>query len=659
MSLLLLGLCVIVCGGFLALLLCNKPKLSSWLACAGVVVGSVLGLIPATAVLLNGAKESMRYDWSIPFGSFFIELDPISALFLIPIFGLSALAAIYGTEYLWPYRQKKSLGVPWFFYNLLAAAMAVVVLARNAVLFLIAWEVMSLASFFLVTFEHEEKQNRDAGWTYLVAMHIGTAFLLAFFILLGSNTGSLDFDRIGNIAPSAANILFLLAVIGFGTKAGFMPMHVWLPHAHPAAPSHVSAVMSGVMIKTGIYGLVRTLTLLGQPPEWWAWLLIAIGVSSGVLGVLFALAQHDLKRLLAYHSVENIGIITLGLGLGVLGLSTGLPTLAVLGFAGGLFHVVNHALFKGLLFLGAGSIAHAAGTREIDHLGGLLKRMPWTGLTFLIGAVAISGLPPLNGFASEFLIYLGVFKDGISNGVQAVILTLCIIGGLVLIGGLACACFTKAFGIIFLGEPRTEHARGAHEVKLAMRLPMLILAICCILVGLFSPFLIRHAAPVITQVTSLDSQVVTLEISETFAIMWRFVVAAVLLIVLAAFLAAMRKWMLRGRSVRSAGTWDCGYAAPSARMQYTASSFAQPLTYLFKPFLRTHSKSVSTKEYFPAESDFATKTADISGRYLFKPTFNWINRTLSRLHWLQHGRLQIYVLYIALTLLVLLIWKMR
>jgi hydrogenase-4 component B len=325
MSLLLLGLCVIVCSGFLALLLCDKPKLSSWLACAGVVVGSVLGLIPAVMVLLSGAKESMRYNWSIPFGSFFIELDPISALFLIPILGLSALAAIYGTEYLWPYRQRKFLGVPWFFYNLLAAAMAVVVLARNAVLFLIAWEVMSLASFFLVTFEHEEKQNRDAGWTYLVAMHIGTAFLLAFFILLGSNTSSLDFDRIGNIATSAANILFLLAVIGFGTKAGFMPMHVWLPEAHPAAPSHVSAVMSGVMIKTGIYGLVRTLTLLGQPPEWWAWLLIAIGVSSGVLGVLFALAQHDLKRLLAYHSVENIGIITLGLGLGVLGLSRGCP----------------------------------------------------------------------------------------------------------------------------------------------------------------------------------------------------------------------------------------------------------------------------------------------------------------------------------------------
>jgi formate hydrogenlyase subunit 3/multisubunit Na+/H+ antiporter MnhD subunit len=659
MSLLILGLCVIACSGFVALLWGNKPKLSSSLACAGVVAGAVLGLIPAITVLLNGAKESLRYDWSIPLGSFFIELDPVSALFLIPIFVLSALAAIYGTQYLRPYHQQKFLGAHWFFYNMLAASMAMVVLARNAVLFLIAWEVMSLASFFLVTFEHEEKQNREAGWTYLVAMHIGTAFLLAFFILLGSSTGSLDFDVIGNIAPSTANILFLLAVIGFGTKAGFMPMHVWLPEAHPAAPSHVSAVMSGVMIKTGIYGLVRTLILLGQPQEWWAWLLIAIGVSSGVLGVLFALAQHDLKRLLAYHSVENIGIITLGLGLGLLGLSTGLPALAVLGFAGGLFHVVNHAFFKGLLFLGAGSIAHATGTREIDSLGGLLKRMPWTGLTFLIGAVAISGLPPLNGFASEFLIYLGVFKNGITNGAQAVVLALCIIGGLALIGGLACACFTKAFGIIFLGEPRTEHARRAHEVAFAMRLPMLILAICCILIGLLSPYVIRYAAPVLTQATSLDSQVVAEEVADTSTVMWWFVAAAGLLIGLVVFLAVMRKWMLRGRTVRSAGTWDCGYAAPSPRMQYTASSFAQPLIYLFKPFLMTRSKPVSTKEYFPAESGFATETADVSLRYLFEPVFNWINKTLSRLHWLQHGRLQLYVLYIALTLLILLVWKMR
>ena len=268
-----------------------------------------------------------------------------------------------------------------------------------------------------------------------------------------------------------AGVLFLLAVIGFGTKAGFMPLHVWLPEAHPAAPSHVSAVMSGVMIKTGIYGLMRAFTFLGTPPLWWGWVLVAIGLTSGVLGVLFALAQHDLKRLLAYHSVENIGIIALGLGVGLLGMSTGSPVLIVLGFGGALLHVLNHALFKGLLFLGAGAVVHGTGTREIDQLGGLLKRMPWTAATFLVGAVAISGLPPLNGFVSEFLIYLGAFKGGISTGGPVAVPLLALIAGLALIGGLAVACFTKAFGIVFLGEPRSEHvvarARGGLDHALA------------------------------------------------------------------------------------------------------------------------------------------------------------------------------------------------
>jgi formate hydrogenlyase subunit 3/multisubunit Na+/H+ antiporter MnhD subunit len=282
------------------------------------------------------------------------------------------------------YRDEKALGVSWFFFNLLVASMALVVVARNGILFLVAWELMALASFFLVTMQDDEERVRDAGRTYLVASHLGTAFLLVLFIMLAGGTDSLDFDRFA--AGSHAGLLFILAAIGFGTKAGFVPLHVWLPEAHPAAPSHVSAVMSGVMIKTGIYGLVRTLTFLGPLPAWAGWLLVGVGVTSGVLGVLFALAQHDLKRLLAYHSVENIGIITLGLGLGLVGLRAGFAPLAVLGFAGALLHVLNHALFKGLLFLGAGAVLHGTKTRDMEELGGLLKRMPWTGPLFLIGA---------------------------------------------------------------------------------------------------------------------------------------------------------------------------------------------------------------------------------------------------------------------------------
>ena len=276
----------------------------------------------------------------------------------------------------------------------------------------------------------------------------------------------------------------MLALVGFGTKAGFIPLHVWLPEAHPAAPSHVSAVMSAVMIKTGIYGLVRVMMLLGAPQAWWGWVLCGIGLSSGVIGVLLALAQHDLKRLLAYHSVENIGIIALGLGVGTLGLCAGLPAVAVMGFAGALLHVLNHALFKGLLFLAAGNVVHSAHTREIDHLGGLLRRMPRTGAIFLIGAAAISGLPPLNGFISEFLIYLASFKGAVTlEGANSVPM-LATIAGLALIGGLAAACFTKAFGIVFLGQPRSEHAEQAHEVGLAMVMPGVVLAAACILIGL-------------------------------------------------------------------------------------------------------------------------------------------------------------------------------
>jgi hydrogenase-4 component B len=391
MTALLVALGLILAGGVLAALTQRHQRLSTGMALAGLLAGSALGLIPAVGVLVRGESLALRVPWSMPMGSFSLGLDQISAFFILPVLTLSALAGVYGASYLKAWSGKKNLGACWFFFNALIASMVLVFVARNGVLFLIAWEVMALASYFLVVFEDEKESVRQAGRTYLVATHLGTAALLILFLLLGQSSGSLDFDALGR-APGAgalAGVSFLLAVIGFGTKAGFMPFHVWLPEAHPASPSHVSAVMSGVMIKTGIYGLVRTITLLGPPPPWWGWTLLAIGASSGVLGVLFALAQHDLKRLLAYHSVENIGIITLGLGLGFLGLSHGNAMMAALGFAGGLLHVLNHALFKGLLFLGAGSVLHATETRELDCLGGLLKRMPSTGLSFLVGAVAI------------------------------------------------------------------------------------------------------------------------------------------------------------------------------------------------------------------------------------------------------------------------------
>jgi formate hydrogenlyase subunit 3/multisubunit Na+/H+ antiporter MnhD subunit len=654
---------VLLYGAVVALLLMKRPSLNfSWLGAFPVVLAAIIGCIPAIQVLLGGPVEQFHFPWPVPFGEFFIELDPLSAWFLVPTLLLSALSAVYGVGYLRPWQSKRPLGPIWFFYGLLVLGMVLVLLARNAVLFLVAWELMAVASFFLVTFEHERQSVREAGWIYFVATHLGTAFLLAFFLLLGRETGSMDFTvwaAQGVHTQGLAGVLFLLAAIGFGTKAGFMPLHVWLPEAHPAAPSHVSALMSGVMIKTGIYGLMRAFTFLGKPPLWWGWALVAIGLSSGVLGVLFALAQHDLKRLLAYHSVENIGIIALGLGVGLLGMGTGSAVLMVLGFGGALLHVLNHALFKGLLFLGAGAVVHSTGTHEIDHLGGLLKRMPWTAAAFLVGAVAISGLPPLNGFLSEFLIFFGAFKGGISTSGPVAVPMLVVVAGLALIGGLAVACFTKAFGIVFLGEPRSEHVSRVHEVDWSMRLPMLLLAAACAGIGLFAPVMVGSLQRVLENVTAQQPEVVRMTLATTTASLMFVVIGAVTFLLLVAMLVLVRRGLLANRRVDEDVTWGCGYPQPTVRMQYTASSFAQPLTDLFRPLLGTRKKLSAPHGLFPAEAALKTETPDLSREEMYRPMFERGEMWLSQLRWLQHGNVQLYILYIAATLMVLLVWKFR
>ena len=662
MTMLLLAMAILLVGAMAVLLLSRVGRNLSWLGAFAVVLAAIIGCIPAVQVLVGGATEQFHFPWRVPYGEFFIELDPLSAWFLLPTLVLSALSAIYGVGYLRPWQGRRSLGPVWFFYGLLVLGMVLVLLARNAVLFLFAWELMAVASFFLVTFEHERESVREAGWIYFVATHLGTGFLLAFFLLLARETGSMDFNvwaEQGIHTQGLAGVLFLLAVVGFGTKAGFMPLHVWLPEAHPAAPSHVSALMSGVMIKTGIYGLLRAFTFLGTPPLWWGWGLIAIGLTSGVLGVLFALAQHDLKRLLAYHSVENIGIIALGLGVGLLGMSKGSSLLMVLGFGGALLHVLNHALFKGLLFLGAGAVAHGTGTLEIDHLGGLLKRMPWTAAIFLVGAVAISGLPPLNGFVSEFLIFFGAFKGAISNTGAIAASLLALIAGLALIGGLAVACFTKAFGIVFLGEPRSDHVARAHEVGWTMRLPMLALATGCVLIGLLAPIVVGSLQTVLASLTHLEPAAVSENLAAAAGPLTFVVIGAVAFLLLLLALILLRRGLLAGRRVEQGATWGCGYAQPTPRIQYTASSFAQPLTDLFRPLLGTRKKILKPEGLFPSEAALETMTPDISHEEMYRPMFERAETWLSQLRWLQHGNVQLYVLYIAVTLIVLLVWKLH
>jgi hydrogenase-4 component B len=634
-------------------------------AAALIVAGCVAGLPVALPVLLGAAPRELQLPWLAAFGgAFALRLDALAAAFMVPLCLVCALAAVYGLAYLGDAsdtQDRRRQRAAWGSTLLLAAGMALVLLARNALLFLAAWEITALSSFMLVAHEDEKPEARRAGTVYLAATHVGTLFLLVFFMVAAKRSGSLDFDDwrtlAGSFPPRLSAWLFICLLIGFGTKAGFIPLHVWLPEAHPAAPSHVSAVMSGVMIKAGIYGLLRLLPVLGAPPLWQGWALVATGLVSGLLGVLFALAQHDIKRLLAYHSVENIGIIALGMGIGCLGLAGGRPTVATLGFAGALLHVFNHAVFKSLLFLGAGAVVRATGTREIDRLGGLMKRMPLTGLSFLVGSAAICGLPPLNGFGSEFLIYLGGLSAAVGGGGAAAAAGVAAVAGLAMIGALAAACFAKLFGIVFLGAPRHDGCRLAGEAPAAMRRPMCVLAAICCLVTPCLALATRGLLPAVAVVTGACGAAPLLTPAAARSLRLAGLFAAGLAPAAGLAVLARRRPAAR-RPAAEGPTWDCGYAAPTARMQYTAFSFARPLVSLFAFVLRDRTRLQVSPGYFPAAAKLATRTADPFREEFYLPLFRRLGRRLSVMKRLQEGRVQRYVLYIVLTLLALLAWTL-
>jgi hydrogenase-4 component B len=627
---------------------------------------NLLGLAAtiAAALMAGGASLTISLPWMPAIGgSFSLTLDPLACLFLCVLYLLSASCSLFGGPYLRASRAGTRAGSSWLAFHALTASMAMVVLAANGVLFLAAWEIMTFSSWFLVTFEHEDERARHAGVTYLVASQIGAAFLLALFTLLGAASpgaegAALDFSRFGALPVRTASTAFLLGLVGFGTKAGVMPLHVWLPEAHPAAPSHVSALMSGVMIKTGIYGILRLLGFLGGVQAWWGWTLLAVGVVSGVLGVLYALAQHDIKRLLAYHSVENIGIICIGLGVGVLGAAGNMPLVSLLGFGGALLHVVNHALFKGLLFLGAGSAAGAAGTRALEALGGLMKRMPATGILFLVGAAAICGLPPLNGFVSELLVITGAVRAVTGPGAALAAAGAAALAAMALIGGLAIACFAKAFGIAFLGEPRSAGAAAARESPAPMIAAMAVIAAACAAVGLLGSAAVRVMAPLLATFAGVDETAAADLLGPARGSLGMAAVVAGAAVAAALVLAGLRALLLSRRQQRRGPTWDCGYAAPAPRMQYTASSFAAPLLSTFRAVVPARHAGPRSLTLFPEKASYHSEAPDIFEHGVFRPLFAAVGRLFSRLGWLQHGNLRLYVLYIALTLLVLLVWNL-
>jgi hydrogenase-4 component B len=620
---------------------------------AGILITAALCGIFGAVLSVVYSSTGIDVPWAVPGGRFTFKVDGLSAIFVVQVFLLSAVGSVYGLGY-WKQsthlRDGRKLRL---FYGVLTAGMVLVFCAQNTMLFIAGWEIMAMAAFLSLTARDDDSVVRDVGHLYMVATRLATLCLFALFALLYLATGNFNFGTpIPSMSPRTASAIFFLALVGFGLKAGVMPMHVWLPGAHANAPSHVSALLSGVLLKTGIYGFIRLFSLFPHPPLWWGQVMLGLGVVSGVLGVAFAIGQHDYKRLLAYHSVENIGIICMGLGVALLGNSLGQGALVALGLGGALLHVWNHGLFKSLLFLSAGSVLHATGTREIDHLGGLFKRMPWTAGAFLLGAVAICGLPPLNGFISELFIYLGLFKSvTIPHGTLWLAGTLGV-PALALIGALASACFIKVFGVMFLGEARTGRVLAAHEATRVMLGPMGLLAGLCLFIGLvpwaISP-LLDGAVRAFTPLTSDP-------IAMLAPLGW-ISFLGVLLLGAGAGGGVLLLTHLRKSHSEIVPTWGCGYAAPKPSMQYSSSSFAQTIVGLFSWALHPKVHNPRMHEIFPRQQSFESEVDDVVLEEFLIPTAEKSRRLLRWFKWVQRGNQNAYLLYIFLTLLVLLLWR--
>ena len=618
-----------------------------------IVLSSIIALIPAFKALFTGENIVKSFGFNPIFGTVNFVIDPLAAFFIIVISFMSIAAVIYAKGYLKPYLDKgKTLASHMIFLTALIVSMFLVVTCQNVLMFLICWELMSLSSFFLVIFENDKKEVLKAGIKYLVFMHISVLFIIAAFAVASINAQSLDFNAISNVLKhntQLASVVFILAFIGFGTKAGFVPFHNWLPDAHPAAPSHVSAIMSGVMIKTCIYGILRMIALIGEPSKFVAYGVLIISVISALYGVLYAITQHDLKRLLAYHSIENIGIIGIGIGTGMLGLAYSCPIVALLGFAGGILHILNHSIFKELLFLSAGSVYTKTHTRNIEILGGLIKTMPATAILFLTGSVAICGLPPFNGFISEFLVYFGMFKGLSINSFFAFIVMIFAIAGLALVGTMAILCFTKAFSIIFLGMPRSEAAEKPKEdTGLSMILPMSFLAALTLIIGILPQYVFRFLAKPVSVLT--DSNIMTTG-NETLSIMQTVSMVAASFVIFVLALIALK--LIFGKKAEMYETWGCGYNRLNNHIQYTASSYASPFLSMLKPLFKKVFDIEKPKKLFPQSAHFSLHIEDIEEAYILNPILKLDEWFLSKFEKIQDGNIQTYIKYGLLFLILI------
>lgn len=669
MFLILLALCVLaVSAAGLGLLAFARPtpattRLADLSGPLGAACGCALGM---AGLFTDSWTDSLLWTqaWGLPVGSLSLGLDALSRVFLLPVFGLGFVCACAGGISLRHTRASEhNLAAHWLFYLLLVLGMAVVMMARDAVLFLLAWEVMSLSPFFLIDFNDSDRNVRDASWVYLVAAHLGAVLLLAFFGLLWQNAGDTAFAvlplREGPAVP-LASVLFVLSLLGFGAKAGIAPMHVWLPEAHPAAPSHISALLSGAMINAGLYGIIRSCEFvapLSAAPAWWGWLALFLGLGTALMGILKALAQSNLKRLLAYSSVENMGLMLMGVGAWLIGSHSGNSWIGTLGLAGAMFHMLNHSAFKGLLFLTAGEVLHATGTVRMDLLGGLQQRMPLVGAAFGIGAVSIACFPPFNGFAGEFVLALSLLDGSSLPGVEqqlGLLMALVVLG---LVSGLAAAAYAKAYGITFLGAPRSRCVEEAHRPRPRDLWPLAIPAFLCVAGGLASGHCFRWLISTVNAPLPdpAAGQQVMLRVADMLGTVS---LVGMVLLALVAALWLLRKACIAGR-LRREETWGCGYRYGTARVQYTDASFSEPLGRLFGGAMGLKVHQELDGRYFPGKASVAISAPDRLRTGLFTPLFEGVEKLCNMCKILQHGKIHLYILYILATLVALLAWGLH
>jgi hydrogenase-4 component B len=657
-------------GAFFSLICGQKPRLANIGGNLAFVAAALLGIITVIAFLgAPGPKTLLLLKLSpgLALMQFTLKLDRLTAFFILPLSILTLAAAVYSLGYLKPFYRHHP-GRFNLLFGLFILTIIAVLCAGDLIAFLIAWELMSLISFFLVIFEDEERSNRRAAYTYLIMTHLASAFLISAFALLYKYTGSLSPETAPVLPVFIQNILFGCFLIGFGTKAGIVPLHIWLPLAHPAAPSNVSALMSGIMIKTAIYGLLRfALIGLGMGQYWWGTLLLTLGLVSMVIGVAYALIESNFKRLLAYSSIENIGIILIGLGVAFWGKSSGSSMLLALGLTAALIHLFNHSLFKGLLFLGAGAVNQATGSKELEELGGLAKKMPQTALLILTGSLAAAALPPFNGFIGEWLTFQALLGAIVTPALKSSFPALLAIAGMGLAGAMAAGCFVKLFGIAFLGLPRSKCAEKARESSISMRLGAGLLAVLCLALGIFPSLLLKMLGPLVSDLTGIAF--IEEFPNPNFGLIIPFDSIrsgiAPLPVVMALLLVAGLSWsvikiILRQKPQRTGSTWDCGFERLTPRMQYSATGFSKPFRIIFRGLFRP-CRELQVKQglspYHQESLRYIVSTESVFEKYLYRPVFKKLTATAIQIQKrVQTGSVHTYLVYILLMIILLMIY---